>query len=141
MGKWPSDHSGFPASLRGLTTPRSQTAQKDRRGLTIYPIVPEIGFRVCVCACLCVHPLESKSWWCLLVTCSGLRPGGTQAYSSEAQPESSSEMEWCWKSEISRHMMRSRSTGTVCTACSSRGHLQCWQIFLRGPGWGSVTKG
>lgn len=88
-------------------------------------ILPECVYVCAVCACACKHLLEKKSGWQPLVTCSGLRPGGTQAYSSEAQPESSSEMEWRWKSEISRHMMRSRSTGTVCTACSSLGHLQC----------------
>lgn len=96
-----------------------------------FSITPEIGLHLnaYVPAYVCAH-WGTRVGSQPLVTCSGLRPGGTQAYSSEAQPESSSEMEWRWKSEMSRHMMRSRSTGTVRTACSSRGHLQCWQIFL-----------
>lgn len=67
----------------------------------------------------------------LVVTCSGLSPGGTQAYSSEAQPESSSEMECLWKSDTSLVIIFSSWPGTECTACSSRTHLQCTQIFLR----------
>lgn len=39
-------------------------------------------------------------WHEVCVTCSGLRPGGTQAYSSSAQPESSSEVEFLWKSNM-----------------------------------------
>lgn len=66
----------------------------------------------------------------LAVTCSGLSPGGTQAYSSEAQPESSSEMECLWKSETSFVIIFSSWPGTERTACSSRPHLQCTQIFL-----------
>lgn len=64
------------------------------------------------------------------VTCSGLSPGGTQAYSSEAQPESSSEMECLWKSDTSFVIIFSSWPGTARTACSSRTHLQCTQIFL-----------
>lgn len=63
-------------------------------------------------------------------TCSGLRPGGTQAYSSRAQPESSSEVEFLWKSYMSLVTVFSISTGMAVTACSSRRHLQCTQIFL-----------
>lgn len=63
-------------------------------------------------------------------TCSGLRPGGTQEYSSEAQPESSSEMECRWKSDTSLVIIFSNCPGTERTACSSRTHLQCTQIFL-----------
>lgn len=37
----------------------------------------------------------------ILLTCSGRRPGGTQAYSSSTQPESSSEVELRWKPEVS----------------------------------------
>lgn len=65
-------------------------------------------------------------------TCSGLRPGGTQAYSSRAQPESSSEVEFLWKSYMSLVTVFSISTGMAVTACSSRRHLQCTQIFLPG---------
>lgn len=64
-------------------------------------------------------------------TCSGLSPGGTQAYSSKAQPESSSEVEFLWKSYISLVTVFSISTGMAVTACSSRRHLQCTQIFLQ----------
>lgn len=63
-------------------------------------------------------------------TCSGLRPGGTQAYSSRAQPESSSEVEFLWKSYMSLVTVFSISTGMAVIACSSRRHLQCTQIFL-----------
>lgn len=66
-----------------------------------------------------------------LLTCSGLRPGGTQAYSSEAHPESSSEMECLWKSDTSFIIIFSSCPGTERTACSSRTHLQCTQIFLQ----------
>lgn len=65
-------------------------------------------------------------------TCSGLSPGGTQAYSSKAQPESSSEVEFLWKSYMSLVTVFSISTGMAVTACSSRRHLQCTQIFLPG---------
>ncbi|TNN73263.1 hypothetical protein EYF80_016426 [Liparis tanakae] len=58
------------------------------------------------------------------VTCSGLSPGGTHAYSSEAQPESSSEMECLWKSDTSFVIIFSSWPGTERTACSSRTHLQ-----------------
>lgn len=81
--------------------------------------------------------VEHKS--CLLhtpaVTCSGLSPGGTQAYSSEAQPESSSEMECLWKSDTSFVIIFSSWPGTERTACSSRTHLQWTQIFLWRQGW------
>lgn len=84
------------------------------------------------CMCLCVHALmyvyEAVS--VLVLTCSGLSPGGTQVYSSEAQPESSSEMECLWRSETSFTIILSSWPGTVRTACSSRTHLQCTQIFL-----------
>lgn len=66
----------------------------------------------------------------LVVTCSGLSPGGTHAYSSEAQPESSSEMECLWKSDTSFVIIFSSWPGTERMACSSRIHLQCTQIFL-----------
>lgn len=66
----------------------------------------------------------------LAVTCSGLSPGGTQAYSSEAHPESSSEIECLWKSDTSFVIIFSSCPGTERTACSSRTHLQCTQIFL-----------
>lgn len=64
-------------------------------------------------------------------TCSGLRPGGTQAYSSRAQPESSSDVEFLWKSYISLVTVFSISRGMTVTTWSSRGHLQCRQIFLQ----------
>lgn len=75
----------------------------------------------------------------LNVTCSGLSPGGTHAYSSEAQPESSSEMECLWKSDTSFVIIFSSWPGTERTACSSRTHLQCTQIFLwrQGQLWAS----
>lgn len=77
--------------------------------------VPTLS-RLCVCTAV--------------VTCSGLSPGGTHAYSSEAQPESSSEMECLWKSDTSFVIIFSSWPGTERTACSSRTHLQCTQIFL-----------
>lgn len=64
-------------------------------------------------------------------TCSGFSPGGTQAYSSKAQPESSSDVEFLWKSNMSLLMVFSISSGITVTMCSSWGHLQCRQIFLR----------
>lgn len=70
------------------------------------------------------------------LTCSGLRPGGTQAYSSDAQPESSSEMECLRKSDTSFVIIFSSWPGNERTACSSRSHLQCMQIFL----WMQLTK-
>lgn len=72
-----------------------------------------------------------------LLTCSGLIPGGTQAYSSEAQPESSSDMECLWKSDTSFIIILSSWPGTERTTCSSRTHLQCTQIFL----WKQVSRG
>ena len=66
----------------------------------------------------------------VVVTCSGLSPGGTHEYSSEAQPESSSEMECLWKSDTSFVIIFSSWPGTERTTCSSRTHLQCTQIFL-----------
>lgn len=64
-------------------------------------------------------------------TCSGFSPGGTQAYSSKAQPESSSEVEFLWKSNMSLLTVFSISKGITVTMCSSWGHLQCRQIFLQ----------
>lgn len=46
-------------------------------------------------------------------TCSGLRPGGTQAYSSRAQPESSSEVEFLWKSNMSLDTVLSMSKAII----------------------------
>lgn len=65
------------------------------------------------------------------VTCSGFRPGGTHAYSSSAQPESSSEVEFLWKSNISLVTVFSISRGITVTMCSSWEHLQWRQIFLQ----------
>lgn len=67
-------------------------------------------------------------------TCSGLSPGGTQAYSSSAQPESSSEVEFLWKSYISLVTVFSISRGTAVITCSSSLHLQWTQIFLQDTG-------
>lgn len=64
-------------------------------------------------------------------TCSGFSPGGIQAYSSRAQPESSSDVEFLWKSNINLFMVFSISRGIAVALCSSRGHLQCRQIFLQ----------
>lgn len=65
------------------------------------------------------------------LTCSGFSPGGTQAYSSKAQPESSSDVELRWKSNISLVTVFSISSGITVSKCSDCGHLQCRQIFLR----------
>jgi hypothetical protein len=46
-------------------------------------------------------------------TCSGLRPGGTQAYSSSAQPESSSEVELLWHPKASLLILGSISKGII----------------------------
>lgn len=54
-----------------------------------------------------------------LCTCSGLRPGGTQTYSSSAHPESSSEVEFLCKSYISLVMVFSISRDMAVTTCSS----------------------
>lgn len=64
-------------------------------------------------------------------TCSGFSPGGIQAYSSRAQPESSSDVEFLWKSNMSLLTVFSISKGITVTMCSSWGHLQCRQIFLQ----------
>lgn len=64
-------------------------------------------------------------------TCSGFNPGGTHAYSSRAQPESSSDVELRWKSYMSLFTVFSISKGITATTCSSRGHLQWRQIFLQ----------
>lgn len=66
-----------------------------------------------------------------MFTCSGFSPGGTHAYSSKAQPESSSEVEFLWKSNMSFVTVFSISRGITVTACSSCGHLQWRQIFLQ----------
>lgn len=68
------------------------------------------------------------------LTCWGLRPGGVQAYSSGAQPESSSEPLFGGGGKWATRRLRERcsSGGTPPAACSPRGHWQCWQIFLRG---------
>lgn len=81
---------------------------------------------------LFLRPAAVQQLHTLVITCSGLSPGGIHAYSSEAQPESSSEMEFLWKSDTSLVIIFSSCPGTECTACSSRTHLQCTQIFLRG---------
>lgn len=52
-------------------------------------------------------------------TCSGFSPGGTQAYSSRAQPESSSEVEFLWKSNMSLLTVFSIAKGITVTMCSS----------------------
>lgn len=91
----------------------------------------------CLNACLNM-PMKVKAVFNILhstdsvnsVTCSGLSPGGTQAYSSRAQPESSSDVEFLWKSYISLVTVFSISRGMTVTTCSSRGHLQWRQIFL-----------
>lgn len=67
-----------------------------------------------------------------------LETRGTQAYSSEAQPESSSEMEGAESLRLA-DMMRSRSTGTMHGVLLPRG-IWCWQIFLRGRGWGQFLR-
>lgn len=77
----------------------------------------------CVCGRACVYH-----------TCSGLSPGGTHAYSSSAQPESSSEVEFLWKSYISLVMVFSISRGMAVTTCSSQRHLQWTQMFLQDTG-------
>lgn len=59
-----------------------------------------------------------------IITCSGFRPGGTHAYSSKAQPESSSEVEFLWKSNMSFVTVFSISRGITVTMCSSWEHLQ-----------------
>ena len=46
-------------------------------------------------------------------TCSGLRPGGTQAYSSSAQPESSSDVELRWHPKASLLILGSISKGII----------------------------
>ena len=59
------------------------------------------------------------------LTCSGLRPGGAQAYSSRAQPESSSEVEFLWKSYMSLVTgVFSISSGISVRTCSSPGPSQ-----------------
>lgn len=55
----------------------------------------------------------------ILLTCSGLRPGGTQAYSSSAHPESSSEVELRWKPEV--------SLLTLCSIIKSRWRAPPWK--------------
>lgn len=55
----------------------------------------------------------------ILLTCSGLRPGGTQAYSSSTQPESSSEVELRWKPEV--------SLLTFCSIIKSRWRAPPWK--------------
>lgn len=65
-----------------------------------------------------VRKLDFYENW-LLCTCSGLRPGGTQTYSSSAHPESSSEVEFLWKSYISLVMVFSISRDMAVTTCSS----------------------
>lgn len=59
---------------------------------------------------------EAKQWWMNgglgLITCSALRPGGHQAYSSKAQPESSSlfdRREFCWNIVLKWMTIRSCS--------------------------------
>jgi len=44
-----------------------------------------------------VNVLTARTNMGVYRTCSGLSPGGTHAYSSSAQPESSSEVELLWK--------------------------------------------
>lgn len=56
--------------------------------------------------------LESKSEK-LVPTCSGLRPGGTQAYSSSAQPESSSDVELLWHPKANLLILGSISKGII----------------------------
>lgn len=98
--------------------------------------VAECIMRACVAF---IFVLTPRLLCTLALTCSGLSPGGTHAYSSEAQPESSSEMECLWKSDTSFVIIFSSWPGTERTACSSRTHLQCTQIFLRRQGqlWAS----
>lgn len=55
-------------------------------------------------------PIEEGS---LLPTCSGLRPGGTQAYSSRAHPESSSDVELLWHPKASLLILGSISKGII----------------------------
>lgn len=74
-------------------------------------------------------------------TCSGFSPGGTQAYSSKAQPESSSEVEFLWNSNMSLLTVFSISRGITVTMCSSWGHLQCRQIFLQAAKVGGEKEG
>lgn len=49
----------------------------------------------------------------MLPTCSGLRPGGTQAYSSRAHPESSSDVELLWHPKASLLILGSISKGII----------------------------
>lgn len=65
-----------------------------------------------------------------MLTCSGLRPGGTQAYSSRGQPLSSSEVELRCASCIRRCSARSVSDTPV-ISCTSGAHLQCRHTFLQ----------
>lgn len=74
-------------------------------------------------------------------TCSGFSPGGIQAYSSKAQPESSSDVEFLWKSNMSLLTVFSISRGITVTMCSSWGHLQCRQIFLQAAKVGGKKEG
>lgn len=73
--------------------------------------------------------LEMLTFPLLGHTCSGLSPGGTQAYSSSGQPLSSSEVELRLGSWWCRVRLRSWSIWLV-MSCDSGGHLQCLQIFL-----------
>lgn len=67
----------------------------------------------------CASRISLRRLFCSF-TCSGLRPGGTQTYSSSAHPESSSEVEFLWKSYISLVMVFSISRDMAVTTCSSK---------------------
>ena len=67
-------------------------------------------------------------------TCSGLRPGGTQVYSSSAHPLSSSDVELRWNSPPCTILLTVFSWSQPDTSCASRGHLQFRQIFLQKQG-------
>lgn len=104
---------------------------QQRRARQVVKLSSLSNWKTYICMICFFPPSALQLLRTLVVTCSGLSPGGTHAYSSEAQPESSSEMECLWKSDTSLVIIFSSWPGTECTACSSRTHLQCTQIFLR----------
>ena len=64
-------------------------------------------------------------------TCSGLREGGTQVYSSRGNPLSSSDVELRFPSVVMRRVRLRSSTRPDAMSWTSGGHLQWRHIFLQ----------
>lgn len=73
-------------------------------------------------------PVKNLAWG---LTCSGLRPGGIQAYSSRAQPLSLSDADPQWRWNSFTNLLIDWSE----ISWASNGHLQCWQTFLQENEW------